>query len=242
MSPVRFGPGPIGEIYMGRNKRRGPSVKSKEPKIAVNTSRLRDIAISMVIAVALLTAAIPFCYGKYIEFNTPGPFDSGSYVYSAQNISEGAQLGVNEIASARPATLLLNFIGVKMFGFSETGPKLIQTLLQVIALTMMFIAIKKLYGSAAACVSVILAAVYLSAPLLAKFGNVKEQFMIAFMVISASCFILSQLTGRWWWTLATGAAAVNIYYFLIIFRIVIVNILTINFNNFLKVKVCIKKK
>jgi 4-amino-4-deoxy-L-arabinose transferase-like glycosyltransferase len=198
---------------MGRKKRRGPSVKSKEPKIVIDTSRLRGIAISMVIALVLLVAVIPFCYGKYIEFNTPGPFDSASYVYSAQHISEGARLRVDEKASARPATLLLNFIGVKIFGFSETGPKIIQTLLQVLALTMMFIALRKLYGPTAACLSVILAAIYLSAPLIAKFGNVKEQFMVAFMVISASCFVLSQLTGRWWWTFATGAVAVNVYFF-----------------------------
>lgn len=161
----------------------------------------------------VVLAGLPFIVGKYIEFNTAGPFDSGSYVYSAQRIANGAKLFVDEMPSAQPMTLLINFIGVKLFGFSETGPIFMQALLQLAAFAMMFIAIRKMYGLLPAIVSVVLASVYLSAPLVAKFGNVKEQFMVSFMVITASCFILRQLGGKWWWSLLTGAFAVNIYYF-----------------------------
>ena len=64
---------------------------------------------------------------------------------------------------------------------------------------------KKLFGTLPAAFGVIVASAYLSAPVIAKFGNVKEQYMIACMVIGISFFVLYQLGG--WWPLAilTGA-------------------------------------
>ena len=41
---------------------------------------------AVAIVVTAVLAAIPFIMGKYIEFNSPDPFDSGSYVYSAEHI------------------------------------------------------------------------------------------------------------------------------------------------------------
>ncbi|NIP26207.1 MAG: hypothetical protein GWN67_27485 [Phycisphaerae bacterium] len=156
-------------------------------------------------AIIAIMAAIPFSLGKYFELGTPGPYDSGAYVYSAKHILEGAVIGIDEKPSAQLGTLLVNMLGVKLFGFSETGPKLIQGILQAAALVLMFIAIYKLFGTLPAAVSVIVASTYLSAPLIAKFGNVKEQYMIAFMVIAISCFIMRQLGGRWWWAVLAGA-------------------------------------
>jgi len=75
----------------------------------------------------------------------------------------------------------VNMVGVKLCGFSETGPIFIQAILQAAALIMMFIAAKKLFGTFPAGISVIVASIYLSAPTISKFGNVKEQFMIAFL-------------------------------------------------------------
>jgi 4-amino-4-deoxy-L-arabinose transferase-like glycosyltransferase len=156
-------------------------------------------------AIVAILAAIPFALGKYCEFNSPGPFDSGAYVYSAKRILDGAVIGVDEKPSAQLGTLLVNMLGVRLFGFSETGPKLIQTILQAAALILMFIAIYRLFGTLPAAVSVIVASSYLSAPLIAKFGNVKEQYMIAFMVMAISCFVLRQLGGGWWWAVLAGA-------------------------------------
>jgi len=156
-------------------------------------------------AIVAILAAIPFSLGKYCEFNSPGPFDSGAYVYSAKHILDGAVIGVDEKPSAQLGTLLVNMLGVKLFGFSETGPKLIQGILQAAALVLMFIAIYKLFGTLPAAVSVIVASSYLSAPLIAKFGNVKEQYMIAFMVMAISCFVMRQSDGRWWWAVLAGA-------------------------------------
>ncbi|MCF7954858.1 MAG: hypothetical protein K9M75_03550 [Phycisphaerae bacterium] len=202
---------------MTNKRRRGPINKQTqaapagETKISkINFTGFSKYYIYLVVAIL---AGLPFLVGKYIEFNTPGPFDSGSYVYSAQHIAEGAKLFVDEIPSAKPMTLLVNFIGVKLCGFSETGPILVQGMLQLGAFVMMFIAVRKMCGSIAAVISVTIAAIYLSSPLVAKFGNVKEQFMISFMIISASCFILRQLGGKWWWAILTGAAAINVYYF-----------------------------
>jgi len=155
-------------------------------------------------AVAIL-AAIPFAMGKYIELNTPDPFDSGCYVYSAQRAIDGARIGVDDRPSAQIGTLLVNILGVRLFGFDETGPKLIQMILQAAALVLMFITMRKLFGTLAAAVGIIVAAVYLSAPLVAKFGNVKEQHMIAFMVLGVCCFVLYKLSGKWWWAILSGA-------------------------------------
>jgi len=159
----------------------------------------------VVVAIAAILAAIPFTLGKYFELNTPGPYDSGAYVYSAKHVLDGAVIGVDEKPSAQLGTLLVNMLGVWLFGFNETGPKLIQGILQAAALVLMFIALRKLFGTLPAAVSVIVASIYLSAPLIAKFGNVKEQYMIAFMVIAMSCFVLRQLGGRWWWAVLAGA-------------------------------------
>ena len=159
----------------------------------------------IILAIVVILAAIPFALGKYFELNTPGPYDSGAYVYSAKHVLDGAVIGVDEKPSAQLGTLLANMLGVWLFGFNETGPKLIQGILQAAALILMFIASRKLFGTLPAAVSVIVASSYLSAPLIAKFGNVKEQFMIAFMVMAISCFVLRQLGGRWWWAALAGA-------------------------------------
>jgi hypothetical protein len=156
------------------------------------------------VVIAIL-AAIPFGLGKYIEFNSPGPYDSGGYVYSAKHILDGAKIGVEEKPSAAMGTLLVNIAGVWLCGFNETGPKMIQTILQATALLLMFITMRKLFGTLAGAVGVIVASIYLSAPLIAKFGNVKEQYMIAFAVIGISCFVLYQLNSKWWISLLPGA-------------------------------------
>ena len=159
----------------------------------------------LVAALVLALAGIPFILDRYMELKTPGPFDSGAYVYSAQRLLSGARLGAEERPSALTGTLLVNMLGVKLFGFSETGPKLMQALFQAAALIMMFFALRRIFGTLAATVAVTIAAAYLSAPLIAKYGNVKEQFMIAVMTIGICSLLLRQAGGRWWWTVLAGA-------------------------------------
>jgi len=176
--------------------------QKRHRKTGTGPDRFRGIII---IVVAAVLAGIPFFVGKYMEFNFPDPYDSGGYVYSARHILDGAEIGVQENPSAQIGTLLVNIAGVGLFGFNETGPILIQAILQAAALILMFYSMRKLFGSLSAVVGVLIASVYLSAPMIAKFGNVKEQFMIAFMILGISCFILRQLDGRWWWALLAGA-------------------------------------
>jgi hypothetical protein len=161
----------------------------------------------------LILAGLPFAMGKFFEFNQPDPFDGGAYAYSAWHVLQGAKLFEEEVISAQPATFLMNYIGVAMSGFNETGPKIVQTLLQLAALGLMFYTLRKCFGKTAAVMSTAAAAIYLSAPVIAKFGNVKEQFMIAFMIIAACCLMLAvkiQKNGLW---VATGAAVIWPYYF-----------------------------
>jgi hypothetical protein len=65
-------------------------IKIQSPKPTV-----RNWKIVFIVFIAIL-AAIPFCMGKYIEFNSPCPFDSGANVYSAAHILAGAKIGVEE--------------------------------------------------------------------------------------------------------------------------------------------------
>ena len=201
---------------MSRRRHRKPETKRSKPKPPeLRKGRLKPEQIRMFVPVvaALLLAGAPFALGKYIEFNRPGPYDSPANVYSAQHILSGAKLGVDEQTSAQPGTLLVNIIGVKLFGFNETGPKMIQALLQAGALVLLFYTVRKIFGALAAIVSATVASIYLSAPVIAKVGNVKEQYMIAFMVAAACCFILYQSGGKCRLAVLAGAAAVNTCYF-----------------------------
>jgi len=170
-------------------------------------------AVGWLVIALLVVAAGFFLLGKYLELGSPDPFDSAAYVYSAKHLLAGARLGIDEKSSARPATLLVNTIGVALFGFSETGPKLIQGVFQATALVFMFMAMRRLFGRTAAAIGVCVAAYYLSAPLIAKYGNTKEQYLIALAVIAASALIFYETTGRRAWAIAAGAATVNAYYF-----------------------------
>ena len=185
-----------------------PSKKAAASKNGFKLPKGLNPRLLAVLSVVVF-AGIPFALGKYFELKCPDPFDSGSYVYSAQHVLSGARIGYDEKPSAQAGTLLVNMLGVKLTGFTEIGSKLLQGLFQAAALTLMFITIRRLYGTLAAVISVTVAAVYLSAPVIAKFGNVKEQFMIALMVMGICCFVWYRLTGGWWWALLSGAMLVG---------------------------------
>jgi len=176
-----------------------------QPKKSVRATKQKPKRHWVVFIIIAVLAAIPFSMGKYFELSTFGPFDSGAYVYSAAHILAGAKIGVEEKPSAQLGTLLVNILGVRLFGFNETGPKLIQMILQAVALVLMFVALRKLFGTLPAAVGVIVASVYLSSPLVCKVGNVKEQYMIACMVMGVSCFVIYQLGGKWWHAMLAGA-------------------------------------
>jgi hypothetical protein len=178
-----------------------PVRKDKKPAAATGKTSAGLTAIILVV----ILAGIPFALGRYFEFNYPDPFDSAANVYSAQHILNGAKIGIDEKPSAALGTLLVNILGVRLFGFSEFGPKLLQSIMQAGALAAMYIAIRKLMGKLPAAVSVIIASIYISAPFVAKFGNVKEQYMIACMATAISLFVLRQSGGGWWYSLLAGA-------------------------------------
>ena len=187
-----------------KHRRSRKRIEPHKHKVSLPAKQKSGKNLIVFIIIAILTV-IPFSMGKYMEFNSPDPFDSGAYVYSAKHILDGAKIGVEEKPSAQIGTLLINMLGVRLYGFNETGPKLLQTILQAGALVLMFLAMVKLFGVLPAAVGVIIASTYLSAPLIAKFGNVKEQHMIAFMVLGISCLVLYQLGGKWWLACLAGA-------------------------------------
>jgi hypothetical protein len=203
---------------VSRKRRRssgGVAGKSKAPASGFGKSGGDNVGIKQIapIIIVVLLAGIGFSYGKYLEFNTNDPFDGSLNVYSAQCIANGQKIGVDVFPSARPATLLVNVVGVSLFGFSEFGPKLIQMLMQLAAFGLMFYTLRRIYGLLPAGVALILAGFYLSCPPYAKYGNVKEQFMIACMIISACSLMLHHVGLRWWWLILSGGAAINAFYF-----------------------------
>lgn len=191
-------------------RRRKPAKRHTGPPTQdkLSPEKREKIRSAIILIVIAIIAAIPFSLGKYFEFASFDPFDSGAYVHSAARILSGAEIGVDEKPSAQLGTLLVNLLGVRLFGFNETGPKLIQTIMQAAALVLMFVAMRKLYGTLPAAVGVIVASVFLSWGFISKTGNVKEQYMIACMVIGMSCFVLYRLSGRWWQAMLAGAAII----------------------------------
>jgi len=190
--------------------------RKKQPSqsvLKVKQPHKKWTGLLIAITITMILGGIPFGLGKYIELNSPGPYDSGSYVYSAKHLLTGARLGIEEQPSAGAGTLIANIIGVKLFGFNDRGPKIVQMILQLAAGIFMFYTLRRVFGSVAAVVGTALAGFCLSAPLIAKFGNVKEQFMIAFMVYAACCFILFEFTQKRYWVVLTGFFAVMPYYF-----------------------------
>ncbi|MBA7562400.1 hypothetical protein ES708_04052 [subsurface metagenome] len=180
-----------------------PEKLKHKQKLTSNT-RIQNTKNLLIFAVVIILAAIPFGMGKYFEFNSPGPFDSGSNAYSAAHILDGAKIGVEEKPSAMVGTLLVNILGVWLFGFNDIGPKFIQMILQAAAIIFMFVAIHRLSGKLAAAVGAIITSVYLSAPLIAKLGNDKTQYLTAFMILGVSCFVLYQSGGKWFWAVLAG--------------------------------------
>jgi len=157
------------------------------------------------VILSFVLASIPFAMGKYFEFKTPAAFDSGAYLYSAHRVLDGAVPGVDEVVTAKAGTLLANMLGVWLFGYVDHSAKLIQMFMQIAALVVMFFVIRRVFGTLAAGVSLFVASFYLSAPLIAKYGNVKEQYLIAFAILGVSMLLMRQMDGRWFWALLAGA-------------------------------------
>lgn len=190
-------------------KRRRPDTQQEHTHKRVLPFKPETQKRLLIYAGIIVLAGIPFAMGKYFEIKYPDPFDSGSYVYSAQHVLSGARVGYEEKPSAQAGTLLVNMLGVSLSGFNETGSKVLQGLFQAAALILMFITIRRLYGTLAGVISVAVASVYLSAPVIAKYGNVKEQFMIALMIMGVCCFVYYRLSGRWWWAVLTGTLLIG---------------------------------
>ncbi len=183
------------------------------PTVQIKSSPPRYYGLFIEILAVLILAGIPFGMGKFFEFNQPDPFDGGAYAYSAWHLHQGGKLNVDEFSAARPGTLLANYLGVVMFGYSELGPEIIQMILQLASLGIMFYTLRRCFGKVAAVLCTTLASIYLSAPLIAKFGNVKEQFMIPFMIASACFLMLAIQTQRKRFWISVGACVVWPFYF-----------------------------
>lgn len=151
---------------------------------------------AMVTAVVCLVILTPFCIGKYCELSVPGAFDSGANVYSAHRVLEGAVIGSEEVPSAKVGTLLLNMLGIKLFGYHDFAPKLVQGIFQLLAIAAIYLACRKFFGKFAAFIAAFSASFYASAPVIAKYGNVKEEFMAAFAAIGIAALIAYYCTER----------------------------------------------
>jgi hypothetical protein len=133
-------------------RRKKPAADRASDPIPFLSGNRKQILVAVALAVF---AGVPFLLGKYFELKQPDPFDSGSYVYSAKHVLSGARVGYEEKPSAQAGTLLVNMLGVTLSGYNETGAKVLQGLFQAAALTFVFLTIRRLYGSLAAVIAVI---------------------------------------------------------------------------------------
>ena len=150
-------------------QRRKASQKRSRPEEQLQRSIHSALQKHLVcIGLIVLLAGVPFALGKYLEFGTPEPYDGGGFLYSANQVLSGARIGYETIPSAQAGTLLVNMLAIRLFGFQDLGPKLLQMFFQLGALAFMFLTLRRIFGTLAAGVGVIVASFYLSAPLIAK--------------------------------------------------------------------------
>ena len=121
--------------------------------------------LKLVLAIIALLTALPLSLNLYIEFTTPCPYDVGRNVYSVKHILAGAKIGVDEESRMLVGELMLHTLGVLLYSKGDIGPKIVQAILQITSLLCMFVALRKLYGLLPAAVSVIVASLYLSSPI-----------------------------------------------------------------------------
>ncbi len=194
------------------NNQSAPTAETPLPPLQSTTAKAGKHQIIWII-LTLAIAAIPFSYGKYLELGTKDPYDSSFNVYQAKALLSGQKVDRDISISAQPATLMVNVIGVAIFGYSETGPKLMQLFMQLAALGLSYYTLRKFFGNWPAAIMLIMAAFYLSLPPYAKQGNAKEQFMIACTMTAAAAWMLYEIGGPRWWLLLCGAAAMECWYF-----------------------------
>ncbi len=191
-----------------KSKAHRPPKPEPRPSDSPGPSLLRRARPWLPAVLALVLAGVPFLVGKYIELNSPGMYDSAAYVYSAWQVLQRGSEAWQQAITARPGTLTMNVAGVALFGFSDLGPKVLQGVVQAGALVAAFFALRRMSGRVAAVIGVAIASLALSAPMIAKFGNVKEQYLTAFMMMGVSFLILHQTGRGWWWAALSGAALI----------------------------------
>ncbi|MCK5269697.1 MAG: hypothetical protein KAJ46_02890, partial [Sedimentisphaerales bacterium] len=76
----------------GRTTGRSSARPTAKPTSAIKPGPRFSRSTVAILLSAVILAAIPFGYGKYLEFNTNGAFDGGLNVYSAQSIVNGQKL------------------------------------------------------------------------------------------------------------------------------------------------------
>ena len=71
---------------MVRKRRRVEQISVSKSPVELNVGAAKEVVAVLVV---LVLAAIPFCYGKYIEFNINGAFDGALNIYSAKCVADG---------------------------------------------------------------------------------------------------------------------------------------------------------
>ena len=89
-------------------KRRQSGRRPKKPIVADRKPLAPSLTRWALLLAPVVLAAIPFAYGKYLEFQTDDPFDGSLNIYLAQSLLNGEKIGEEVVPSARPATLLVN--------------------------------------------------------------------------------------------------------------------------------------
>jgi len=152
-----------------------------------------------------ILVATPLFISRYFDFKNPCAFDAASYVYEAKQVLGGAKIGIDIEPIGAIGPLVFSMIGVLLYEHGDIGPKIVLTALQIIALFIMFVATRKLYGLLSAAAVVILTSFYLSVPFLDRSCIFRTQCMVVFMIIGISCFVVYNIDRKWWYAVLAGA-------------------------------------
>ena len=134
------------------------------------------------------------CWAKYMELNSPDPFDSAPCI--PPGTSSRARLGVDEAAALARHPHGQSHRRCGCSASTKRVPRSSRACCRPALMLMFYIA--ALTATWRRWSPQPLPLSICPPPLIAKYGNVKEQHMIAFMIVAACCFLLYQQSGRWW--------------------------------------------
>jgi 4-amino-4-deoxy-L-arabinose transferase-like glycosyltransferase len=163
-------------------------------------------------AVAAITLGAATLRLLYINRVSPDPFYDAavrSMALSWHNFFFGAfEPGGSVSIDKPPIDLWLQVVSVKLLGFSSTTLKLPEAFAGIAAVPLLFMAVRRMYGTAAGLAAAVALAV-LPVEVITSRSDTMDAVMMLTLVLALLALVLAAQTGRRLWLLA-GAAALGL--------------------------------